>query len=395
VHALLPAFAARPLIRLWLASSPDSWQRVVTAADSPHVHARGTDPDRVLLAGDGVATGRGVTTHDLGLPGHLARSLTARTGHATDVDIVVDRAMTVRTCARALAGTDLFRYDVIVLSLGHNEALALMRPAAWRDGLRTLLDGLTERAPAATRIFLLPIPVFGPRTRLPPALARVLDARVQALDAVTLELAAATAGVTVIGGRGTYEFQPESSHVYRGWADGVAAEISTGLDPHRVRAGDTAEGDEEDRQRAVRALDALHAGADPALDELTRAAREAFGTTTALITLVRADEMTVISTTGVDVVVPRSRSFCDITIRRSGHTVIEDATLDSRYEHYPVVTGDRAMRSYAGYPIESPDGHHVGTFCVLDEEPRSFSAEDLSLLRSLAKQAQDLLWRPR
>jgi hypothetical protein len=395
VHALLPAFVARPLIRLWLAFSLKSWQRVVTATDSPHVHARGTDPDRVLLVGDGVATGRGVLTHDLGLPGHLARSLTARTGRATDVDIVVDRAMTVRTCAQAVADIDLCRYDVVILSLGHNEALGLMSAKAWRTGLRDLLEELMERTAAATRIFLLPIPVFGPRTQLPPALARALDARVEKLDAITLKLAEATLGVTLVGDGNTYEFRPESSHVYRTWAEGVAAQISTGLDPCRTRAGDTGEVDEAGRQQAVRDLEALGMAANPALDELTRTAREVFGTDAAVITLVHADEMTMISTTGVEVVVPRHESFCDITIRRVGHVIIEDAALDSRYAQYPIVTGDRVMRFYAGYPIESPDGHRVGAFCVMHETPRGFTTDDVALLRSLAKRAQEILWRHR
>jgi hypothetical protein len=395
VAVMLPAFMARPLIRLWLRFSSRSWQRVVTARDSPHVHARGTDPDRVLLAGDGVATGRGVITHDLGLPGHLARSLSARTGHATDVDIVADRDMTVRTCAQALTDIDLFRYDVIVLSLGHNEALALMDPKAWHEGLAELLGEIKERAPASTKIFLLPIPVFGPRTQLPHALARVLDARAMTLDAITLELTDAIPGVTLLGDGGRFEFEAESSHVYRSWADGVAAQISAGLDPHRVRAGDTAAVDEADRQRALQALQALGVTSDPRLDELTRSAKEAFGAGWALITLIHGDVMTMVSTTGVDLVIPRDESFCDMTIRRTGHLVIEDACLDSRYERLPIVAGDLAMRFYAGYPLESPDGHRVGAFCVMDTNPRSFTPEDVSLLRSLALRAQDHLWRPR
>jgi len=56
----LSRFLARPLVGLWLKFSTHSWERHVTAGDSPHVHAPGTDPDRVLLTGDGAATGRGV-----------------------------------------------------------------------------------------------------------------------------------------------------------------------------------------------------------------------------------------------------------------------------------------------------------------------------------------------
>jgi hypothetical protein len=126
---------ARPLIGLWLGMSRHSWHRSIVANDSPHVHAPGTNPDRVLLAGDGAATGRGVSTHDLGLPGYLARSLTAHTGRATDVDIVVASDMTASKCLVALDGVALDRFDIVVLSLGANEALALTPVDTWVRGL--------------------------------------------------------------------------------------------------------------------------------------------------------------------------------------------------------------------------------------------------------------------
>jgi len=125
----------RPLISPWLRFSTHSWERHVVAGDSPHVHAPGTNPDRVLLTGDGAATGRGVRTHDLGLPGYLARALTARTGRATDVDIIVDGEMTAKTCREALKDVDLGRFDIIVLSIGSNEALTLLSVPAWREAL--------------------------------------------------------------------------------------------------------------------------------------------------------------------------------------------------------------------------------------------------------------------
>ena len=34
----LPKLVARPLVQLWLKTSPASWRRQVIAADSPHVH---------------------------------------------------------------------------------------------------------------------------------------------------------------------------------------------------------------------------------------------------------------------------------------------------------------------------------------------------------------------
>jgi hypothetical protein len=129
-HALM-SIAARPLIAVWLAESRYSWRRNPVALDSPHVHAAGTDPDRILVTGDGISAGRGVITHDLGLPGFLAQDLTALTGRATDVDIVVSEPMTVATCRTAQDGLELPRFDGILLSVGVNEALALVSVDAW------------------------------------------------------------------------------------------------------------------------------------------------------------------------------------------------------------------------------------------------------------------------
>ena len=238
-----PYLLARPLIGLWLATSPHSWQNRFAADDSPHVHASGTDPDRVLLTGDGVATGRGVLTHDLGLAGYLARSLSARTGHAVDVDVVVDEKMTVRSCLAAIANVDLFRFDIIVLSVGANEALRLKGVAAWRNAVGTLLSNLEHQAPAAARIFVLSIPVFGPKTRLPAPLAHIVDQHVQKLNATTATLVAARPTVTLMPVTEDNEFEPESRHVYQRWADGIAVRINEEL---------TAEscGDRDDRPGA-------------------------------------------------------------------------------------------------------------------------------------------------
>lgn len=389
----LPVSLARPLIRLWLAHSPHSWQRGVIAGDSPHVHARGVNPHRLFITGDGMATGRGVLTHDLGLPGHLARSLTARTGHATDVDIAVDQTMTVDTCLQAMAETDLSRYDVIVLSLGCNEALALMELAAWRASLKPLLTRIEERAPAA-KIIVLPIPLFGPHTVLPAVLVELVDERVAELNAVTLDLAAAQAGVTLVGDGDTYDFREQDSHVYRVWANSVAESIHALLDPDRALAGSTADVDERDRLRALERVHGAMAVGDLVLDGLTRRARQAFGTTIGVITLIHHDVQIMISTVGMEPeVVPREQTFCDVTIRRAGHLVIEDASRDARYQDFPAVTGSAGVKFYAGYPIESPDGHRVGALSVMDDKPRHLTPDDLALLRSLAQAVQRHVWQ--
>lgn len=393
---LLRQTLARPLIGWWLSTNADSWRRLVVAADSPHVHAPGVDPDRVLITGDGAATGRGVLTHDLGLPGHLARSLTEHTGRATDVDAVVTGDMTARTCLTALADVDLALFDIVVLSVGANEALALMSARRWADGLGALLDDVVGRSPATTKVFLLPIPFFGVNPHFPRHLARVVDRHVQTLNAVTADLVSRSARVEIVPVAQTEKFEVEGAHVYRRWAEGIAVRISAALDPARVPVGSTDKEDERGRQEALRVLEGIMAGsgADAALDELAEQARRAFGTSIAAVTLIESDRQIMCAARGIDPVeLPREEAFCDITIRRASHFVVEDASLDSRYADYSVVTGDPGVKFYAGYPIESPEGQRVGALCVMDPEPRRFTPHDARLLRSLAQGVQEYLWR--
>ncbi len=54
--------------------------------DPPVAHGSGPDPDRILLLGGTLVRGIGVRSYELGIPGHLARKLAARTGHGADVE---------------------------------------------------------------------------------------------------------------------------------------------------------------------------------------------------------------------------------------------------------------------------------------------------------------------
>jgi hypothetical protein len=54
--------------------------------------------------------------------------------------------------------------------------------------------------------------------------------------------------------------------------------------------------------------------------------------------------------------------------------------------------GALAVRFYAGYPIESPDGQRVGLLCIMDSQPRQFTTTDAAILRSRALQVQQSVW---
>jgi len=87
--------------------------------------------------------------------------------------------------------------------------------------------------------------------------------------------------------------------------------------------------------------------------------------------------------------VERNQSLCALTIWESEMTIFEDASLDERLLKHPYVHGPFGIRFYAAAPLVSTDGYIVGTVCLIDTKPRSFSYSDCEKLTALAKVAMD------
>lgn len=71
--------------------------------------------------------------------------------------------------------------------------------------------------------------------------------------------------------------------------------------------------------------------------------------------------------------------------------MVEDAQRDTRFADHPFVTGEPWFRFYAGCPLVTPDGHALGTLCVIDHQPRRLRAEHERALRVLSHHAMTLL----
>ena len=70
---------------------------------------------------------------------------------------------------------------------------------------------------------------------------------------------------------------------------------------------------------------------------------------------------------------------------------VPDTREDERFRHNPFVTGQPHIRFYAGAPLVTPDGHALGTLCVVDIEPRRLSPGQMRALDALRHQVQDQL----
>jgi diguanylate cyclase (GGDEF)-like protein len=143
--------------------------------------------------------------------------------------------------------------------------------------------------------------------------------------------------------------------------------------------------DETQRLRALSTLCVLDTLPEERFDRITRLAARAFDVPIALVSLVDRDRQWFKSRQGLQACeTSRDVSFCGHAILNEGPLVVADALQDPRFFDNPLVLGDPHIRFYAGQPIHGPDGSRVGTLCLIDGEPREFSAEDAALLADLS-----------
>lgn len=146
---------------------------------------------------------------------------------------------------------------------------------------------------------------------------------------------------------------------------------------------------EEDRIRALHALDVLDTEPEERFDRVTRLAQQLFDVPMAVVTLVDRERQWFKSRQGVaSTGTPRRDAFCDTTIASPDTTVIPDAKADARFRSNRLVTGEPHIRFYAGHPIEAPGGERVGAFCILDDRPRELSELERRALQDLALYVQ-------
>lgn len=155
--------------------------------------------------------------------------------------------------------------------------------------------------------------------------------------------------------------------------------------------------DEADRLAALRALAVLDTPPSPVFDRLTRLAAVALEAPIALVTLIDEDRQWIKARVGVDLEeAGRDVAFCAHAIvdDAPGPFVVPDTHDDERFHDNPFVVGEPFVRFYAGQPVRSPDGHRVGTLCVMDRVPRTLGERQRTLLVELAALVEDQLAQP-
>jgi diguanylate cyclase (GGDEF)-like protein/PAS domain S-box-containing protein len=141
------------------------------------------------------------------------------------------------------------------------------------------------------------------------------------------------------------------------------------------------------RLAALERYRVLDTDAEAGFDDLTRLAAHVCGTPIALVSLVDQHRQWFKSRLGLDVCsTDRDVAFCAHALTSPGLMVVPDALADPRFAANPLVLGAPHIRFYAGAPLVTPEGHILGTLCVLDTTARQLSVEQAALLIALASQ---------
>ena len=142
-------------------------------------------------------------------------------------------------------------------------------------------------------------------------------------------------------------------------------------------------------------LDALHASAlldSPAeepFDRLARLAARIVHAPVALVSAVDSDRQFFKSCLGLPEPwatrreTPLTHSFCQHVVAAREPVIVRDARKHARLLDNLAIR-DLGVIAYLGVPLITREGHAIGTLCVIDHSPRTWTDDEVSLVKDLA-----------
>lgn len=146
---------------------------------------------------------------------------------------------------------------------------------------------------------------------------------------------------------------------------------------------------EFERIAALEATALLDSPAEAAFDQFTRLASTILQTPVALVSLVDQHRQFFKSCTGLPEPwassrqTPLSHSFCKHVVATAEPLVVADARLHPLLKDNLAIP-DLGVIAYLGIPLTTPQGHTLGSFCVIDSKPRQWTEREVEILRGLA-----------
>ena len=149
---------------------------------------------------------------------------------------------------------------------------------------------------------------------------------------------------------------------------------------------------EQNRLKAVEALEARLPNLQRKLDELVFVTAVACNTPIALLSIVQEKRLWFVSRWGLQAEeATRKASFCDLAAQSSHLFEVPDALQDVRFRDHSLVIAPPRLRLYAGIPVITEDGYALGTLCVIDRIARALSPQQRQALAVMEKLVLEVL----
>lgn len=360
--------------------------------DAPEAHSPGLDSERILIFGTGLAAGWGVSSHDLALPGALARALSARTRRGTDVRLVASPRGLLRTAKTQLAQVDLRRLNAVVVIYGVDDAIHFTSETAWRRDLTRLLHHLEQQTSDDTYVYvhgiqsIRSIPIFDSVG------GSIANLHARALNRITKHICQTiprSIYVPLHNAPFLDSARLRSSTDYRNWGESLSIPMAgrlTRVEQNFVLESMPQQGPMHDNRHSSSSENQTR------LDRIVALAQQSFGTSSAVFAVQDQDRLVSRSNAGPKATNENwSDSLAAKAVRSHGAFIVADTLATNHKRLLPGVVSEPRIRFFAGFPIESPSGERIGVLCVFDPIPRSIASFDSVLLRQLALMIQDEL----
>ncbi|RZL14463.1 MAG: GAF domain-containing protein [Hymenobacter sp.] len=145
---------------------------------------------------------------------------------------------------------------------------------------------------------------------------------------------------------------------------------------------------ETKRLQALQAYDILHSQQEPLFTEVVELTATLFNVPISLIALVGAEEVAYKAVHGLPGLrsQPRVEAICALAVKEEQVVVFHDLA----HSHTLTLEADvaaqaKGLRFYAGAPLCVPGGFCIGTLCIIDQQPRVFSAAEQLVLEQHAQ----------
>ena len=382
----------RPILRLWYARELAFGALTAKPTDAPSIRSGRPDALRVLLLGNGPACGWGTLTHQLAIPGQLARALGRRTAMGWDIDYVGDEPMSMATALPWLGTTELRGYDAVVIMVGMNDAVRLTSVREWEAHLRPLLDHVTAGVEDGTPVLVTNIPRPSLSSRFAKLFPRVVDRHAKVLDGTTERMVSALLGAEYVDLAPSPDEELECSAAYHVLAAQIDGHVRVEIDGVRQpvpRAAATG----WDTALTAGILERLRSGAEPELQRIADEAKRLMKAHEATISLLDGDRLHyALNNQRLPQSIPLGLSYCRVVVDGDAPLLVPNHIRDERFRDNPLLRLAH-IPFYAGVPLHARDGHPVGSLCVLNGHRKRARAVPTETLARLGRAAQTELLR--